>query len=551
MPRQYGYVVRRSPPAWSSVRREVELLKGDLAATPLVEVLRTLADEGATGCLRVSDVEGEEASVYVKGGFIYSVAVPGRRPQLGARLVSSGALAPEALAEALEAQRDELQGWRLGELLVHLGFVEQTVVEAFVTEQLRDGITDLLRWQDGRWRFRKNDKTREDVAPPMAIDELLAAVEEREGEWAGILQEVHAPTAIPVLSTRGTASPEMMLDGDSWSLLCKIDGERSIAELARDAGLTLFEAGRVVVALVQAGLVDVEETVEPALSVVTGPEPVTTTAVEEDQQEPPADMAMRLAAAFSTPEEPAQDIAEPVPAEPYEALAEAAATSDMSEIAALVTEAVLSSPAAVGGDPRDELSASIARVSAALSDLLGSSPAQQGQDVFDLPPGLRKPPKPAPSSRTKKRTADDERRDRLRAAAAAELASAHAEAEAGRSQGNGSLADVVSLDSRRHERADEADGAALEAERVAAEEEAARLEAERAEAERIAAEEEAARLEAERLEAERIAAEEEAARLEAERLEAEHAEAERIAAEEEAARLEAERVAAEAEAARL
>jgi hypothetical protein len=84
---------------------------------------------------------------------------------------------------------------------------------------------------------------------------------------------------------------------------------------------------------------------------------------------------------------------------------------------------------------------------------------------------------------------------------------------------------------------------AAEAERVAAEEEAARLAAE--EAARVAAEEEAARLAAE--EAARVAAEEEAARLAAE-------EAARVAAEEEAARLAAEeaaRVAAEEEAARL
>ena len=115
----------------------------------------------------------------------------------------------------------------------------------------------------------------------------------------------------------------------------------------------------------------------------------------------------------------------------------------------------------------------------------------------------------------------------------------------------------------------EQEAARLEAERIATEKaEQERLEAERREAERIAAEKaEQERLEAERLEAERIAAEKaeqerlEAARLEAERiaaekaeqerLEAERREAERIAAEKaeqerlEAERLEAERIAAE------
>ena len=101
--------------------------------------------------------------------------------------------------------------------------------------------------------------------------------------------------------------------------------------------------------------------------------------------------------------------------------------------------------------------------------------------------------------------------------------------------------------------------ACAEAERIAAAQEAVRLEAERQEAERIAAAQEAMRLEAERQEAERIAAAQEAVRLEAERqeaeriaaaqeavrLEAERQEAERIAAAQEAVRLEAERQEAE------
>ena len=115
------------------------MLKGDLTTTPIETVLTDLANEEATGCLHVVDDDGDEALVYLKTGLVYAVSVPGQRPALGARLISSNALVPENLAEALEAQRTELQGWRLGELLVHLGFVEQDVVEAFVQEQVRDG----------------------------------------------------------------------------------------------------------------------------------------------------------------------------------------------------------------------------------------------------------------------------------------------------------------------------------------------------------------------------------------------------------------------------
>ena len=213
------------------------MLKGDLAATPLAEVLRQLADGAATGCLHVVDPDQAEALVYLRGGRVYAVVLPGERPTLAARLVTSGALAPEALAEALEAQATELQGWRLGELLVHMGYVDPPVVEAFVQEQVRESLSDLLRWTTGTWRFRVNQKTREDVAAPVEVSELLAEVDRRRQAWAQIADLVHGPDAVPMLSAAGSTDDEMVVDGDAWSMLCKVDGLRTSSELARDCGL--------------------------------------------------------------------------------------------------------------------------------------------------------------------------------------------------------------------------------------------------------------------------------------------------------------------------
>ena len=275
------------------------MLKGELTTTPIEVALSSLADEQATGCLHVVDDVGSEALIYLKAGLVYAVSVPGQRPQLGARLISSNALVPENLAEALEAQRTELQGWRLGELLVHLGFVEQDVVEAFVQEQVRDGLTDLLAWTSGRWRFRKGEKTREDVAPPTPWAQLLDQVRTRKSTWEAIVDAVHGPNAVPMLAAHG-GEAHITLDSDTWSLLCKIDGERSIADLARECGFTLFEAGTVVRVLVEAGLVDVEEDIGPdGAPVYDDDEPADDQAEDEvddaEVEQVPVDLAFRRA----------------------------------------------------------------------------------------------------------------------------------------------------------------------------------------------------------------------------------------------------------------
>jgi hypothetical protein len=398
--------------------------------------------------------------------------------------------------------------------------------------------------------------------------------------------------AVPRLSASDGVAPETTLDNDAWSMLCKIDGDRTVDELARDCGYTLFEAGQVIVSLVQAGLVEIEEYVD-----LEGSQPYG---------------ASTLTAAFAG--EPVDD-----------ARADGVDDPDpLSRLARLVSEGGLDADAADGGgsdgaavvapaqrtaepdlgypltmslhrDHTESFAASIARVSTALTDVLGETPAA----IDDIDPLMET--RKATRSHTSTDDPEWQRRRRLRSAAAAELAGAQELAEALRPDHDfvGELPDappklkdiaterarVAAREAEAHARHAEqaqrhaaedaardaaerfARAAAEQAERHAAEEaaglaaaEASRVEAERArhEAEERAAAEQAARLAAEaaelvaashaaRLAAERAAAETVAWQEYRQREEAERAAAERAAriAAEEAARQEAARVTAE------
>jgi hypothetical protein len=229
-----------------------------VVSSTVEQVLVELSDAGSSGCLTVTDPAGEQAEVYFKDGLIYSVFVPGRRAQLGARLIASGDLSPEALTSALDVQTNELQGWRLGELLVHLGYVERPVVEAFVVEQLRDAMAALLDWPVAAHKFRKSKKTRQDVAPPSTVRDLLAEVEMRRHKWSELISSIGGQRGVPLLSARPDGASDVVLSSADWALLCKVDGVRDIAELAAECGFTVYEAAHVVQALMNGGLIDVE-----------------------------------------------------------------------------------------------------------------------------------------------------------------------------------------------------------------------------------------------------------------------------------------------------
>ncbi len=488
---------------------------GLLAATPgglpvdpsadCADLLTDLAAGDATGCLLIVHPSGEASEVYLKDGLVYSVFVPGRRPMLGSRLMSSGELAPEALAEALEIQRTELQGWRLGELLVHLGYVDRGVVESFVTEQLLDMATDLLGAAVSSHRFRAKKLTRQDVAPPIAVPELLAAAGERRAEWGQITTAVGGALGVPRLATTAPAANDVVLGPGDWAMLCKVDGARTLAELAEDCGLTLHEAGRLVASLTSAGLVEVDV---PELDDA----PETADGVEDAAL---AEAFAQVADAWSGPsrgEEAAEAEASRREAEHAAAEAQRQAEEQYEADAAAAAEQAEAARRAADADRRKAEAQELAReLEAAAAQARKAQTEHAERARLEAEEQARREAEEQARLEAERAAAEEARRaDERRRATAAVVRWLAAELA------QGEIEDEARTEAAWREQAAWY-GGILEA----------RREAERIEAERVAAEAEAARLEAERVEAERIEAE----RVDAERPRPSALEAERVAAE--------------------
>ncbi len=152
---------------------------GELADCGLPAVLVTLADRGATGCLHLTQPGGDRARVFLRTGEVYAVlADPGVElgPGVAERLVQDGDLLAEDLAEARAAQRTDLPTWGLAELLVHLEMAPREAVETQLRSRARDAVAALLAWPQARWEFTPDERTRSDVAPPVAVVDLLTGL---------------------------------------------------------------------------------------------------------------------------------------------------------------------------------------------------------------------------------------------------------------------------------------------------------------------------------------------------------------------------------------
>lgn len=244
---------------------------GDLAEGSLGDVLRSLAADSATGGLHLrrahNGAHDREAVLYLKDGALYAATSSGPRPLLGVRLVAAGAVTREALQEALESQAGELAGWRLGELLVHLGYVDADIVTEFVIEQLLDTLGEVVSWPDGTWRFRKGESTRGSDDFALDVGAVLAHVEKRLVHLTTLAAAGSADSVpLRVSYDSNLAAAQIPL---AQTLLSVIDGHRSISELAVRCGLTTFEAGQVLALLVESGAVELRERAPDAAPGVT------------------------------------------------------------------------------------------------------------------------------------------------------------------------------------------------------------------------------------------------------------------------------------------
>ncbi|HEX4429606.1 MAG TPA: DUF4388 domain-containing protein [Frankiaceae bacterium] len=236
--------------------------RGDLKTTPLSDLLKRLADAKATGCVYVQPGARRalEATVGLREGAICNVMMPGAEEAVGARLVANRHLTPSDLAEAREAQETELAAWTLAELLIHLGLADEQEVEALVLEQALAALTDLCEWTSGSWRFRRRERTGPSLPSPLAIEEALATVADRQAQWLELQATLHGADAIVSLAANPEnpdGAPDLEMDADGFALLCAIDGNKTLGELASSTGFTLLDAGHKIIALIDSGLVQI------------------------------------------------------------------------------------------------------------------------------------------------------------------------------------------------------------------------------------------------------------------------------------------------------
>jgi len=228
-------------------------LEGSLDAFGLSDVFHLLQATQKTGGLWLRR-EGSEALVHLEDGAISAATLDPARMGLLRRLVMTGAVDDEAIADAATYAADN--GIGLVAALQALDLVADDELTRLARVMVIDVVFDLLQWPEGDFSFAAEERSADDVGLRLATAEAVTEARSRVDRWESAAVTVPSPASVPSIIER-VDDPTPVLAAEQWSILALIDGRRSVQEMVDLIGVGAFDVVIVLADLVEAGLVQV------------------------------------------------------------------------------------------------------------------------------------------------------------------------------------------------------------------------------------------------------------------------------------------------------
>lgn len=236
-------------------------LRGNLEEFSIAEVFQILSLGRKTGVLRI--INQAEGFIYFRGGEAYYAVSTRYRKPIGQKLVEDGLIDEKDLTKALDAQKREAGEKRLGRMLLDMGLIDTRALESLVKEQIWDALVDILSWNTGDFEFESGKlPAEEDIGITLeAWNKVVCSIPSFENVikselWVKIKEAIPSFDIVFALSRkRGAEAAGISLAPSEWSLLCLIDGIKTVEDLLKECGKDNFHVNYILYKLIKAELI--------------------------------------------------------------------------------------------------------------------------------------------------------------------------------------------------------------------------------------------------------------------------------------------------------
>ena len=223
---------------------------GSFSERAPADVLTDLAGAGVTGALHY---DGERCGViHLSEGALYC-GTSGRGVALEDVLAERGEVGRGQWEDAVRRSRGEPLA---GEELVRSATTTRAALEVVLYGQLLRALLELLPLREGRWRFTAGEHHPVGPVVTFPVDAVLAEARTHLVSIEAVLRVVPSVhlRARPVARLPG-GQRDVRLSSEEWELLVALLPGRTVAEVAAELGRSQYAVSRVLVPLVDHGLV--------------------------------------------------------------------------------------------------------------------------------------------------------------------------------------------------------------------------------------------------------------------------------------------------------
>jgi hypothetical protein len=223
------------------------IYRGDLAQTPVPEILISLFRHGIAGVLEAT--QGNVVKrVFVQRGAVVHTASSDREDSLGYYLLENGRIDEEQFRVTMEARAASSTA-RYGAVLVERRVLSPVEVQNAIRDQIEAVLWSLFGWEEGTVTFQ--------IADVEVHEAVRIALPLRHVILEGIKRTPNAKALVARLGRKQTVfAPaydleeliEVGLDAQEYDLLSMVDGKRSFIDLCQDGPLAPADNARMIYA---------------------------------------------------------------------------------------------------------------------------------------------------------------------------------------------------------------------------------------------------------------------------------------------------------------
>ena len=129
------------------------------------------------------------------------------------------------------------------------------IVDAIVGRLRGDAaVYEMAIWSQGFFVFRPGEET-DEVTIHISNANLMMEAARRLDEWRVLSRKIPSLDLVPYFTTREKGADQVTLSPQEWILVTRINGERSIEEIANQLGWTPFDVSKLLFGMVTTSLV--------------------------------------------------------------------------------------------------------------------------------------------------------------------------------------------------------------------------------------------------------------------------------------------------------